>query len=64
MMRTGLAVIASVWLTSLAVASAQAESFTFACFDRNMDLTALVDQFPRSSHEFSPSANVRPRGSQ
>jgi hypothetical protein len=64
MMRTGLAVIASVWLTSLAVASAQAESFTFAGFDRNMDLTALVDQFPRSSHEFSPSANVRPRGSQ
>jgi hypothetical protein len=42
---------------------AQAEPLTFAGFHRDKDLAALVDQFPRSSHQVSPSANVRPRGS-
>jgi hypothetical protein len=55
--------IASVWLTGLVVGGAQAEPFTYASFHRDMNLAALADQFPRSSHEFSPSANVRPRRS-
>jgi hypothetical protein len=63
-MRTGLAVVTSVWLTGLIVGSAQAEPFTFAGFHRNMDLAALVDRYPRSQHELSPGADVRPRRSQ
>ncbi len=63
-MRTGLAVVASVWLTGLIVGSAQAEPFTFAGFHRNMDLAALVDRYPRSQHELSPGADVRTRRSQ
>ena len=55
--------IASVWLTGLVVGGAQAEPFTYAGFHRDMNLAALADQFPRSSHEFSPSANVHPHGS-
>jgi hypothetical protein len=63
-MRTGLAAIALVWLTGLVVGSAQAEPFTFAGFDRNMDLAALDDRYPRSQHELSPGADVRARRSQ
>jgi hypothetical protein len=64
MMRIGLAAIASVWLTSLVVGSAQAEPLTFAGFDRNMDLATLVDRYPRSQHELSPGADVRKPRSQ
>ena len=63
-MRTGLAAIASVWLTGLVVGSAQAEPFTFASFHRDMDLAVLVDRYPRSQHELSPGADVRARRSQ
>jgi hypothetical protein len=58
-MRTGLALIASVWLTGMVVGGAQAEPFTFAGFHRDMDLAALADQYPRASHELSPGADVR-----
>jgi hypothetical protein len=64
MMRTGLAAIASVWLTGMVVGSAQAEPFSFAGFHRDMDLAALVDRYPRSRHELSPGADVRARRSQ
>jgi hypothetical protein len=64
MMRTRLAVIASVWLTGLVVGRAQAEPFTYAGFHRDMDLAALVDQYPRASHELSPGADVRKLTSQ
>ncbi len=63
-MRTGLAVIASVWLTGLVVGSAQAEPLTFAGFDRTMDLATLLDRYPRSQHELSPGADVRKPRSQ
>jgi hypothetical protein len=63
-MRTGLAAIASVWLTGLVVGNAQAEPFSFAGFHRDMDLATLVDRYPRSSHEVSPGADVRSRSSQ
>jgi hypothetical protein len=63
-MRTGLAAIASVWLTGLVVGSAQAEPFSFAGFHRDMDLAALVDRYPRSQHEVTPGADVRARRSQ
>jgi hypothetical protein len=63
-MRTVFAVIASIWLSGMIVDSAQAEPFTFAGFDRNMDLAALVDRYPRSQHELSPGADVRARSSQ
>jgi hypothetical protein len=63
-MRTCLAAIASAWLTGLVVGSAQAEPFTFAGFDRNVDLAALADRYPRSQHELSPGADVRARRSQ
>ncbi len=63
-MRTGLAAIASVWLTGLVVGSARAEPFAFAGFHRNMDLAALADRYPRSQHELSPGTEVRARGSQ
>jgi hypothetical protein len=46
-------------MTGLVFGSAQAEPFTFAGFSRNMDLAALVDRYPRASHEISPSADVR-----
>jgi hypothetical protein len=64
MMRTGLAAIASAWLTGLVVGSAQAEPFSFAGFHRDMDLATLVDRYPRSQHEVSPGADVRARRSQ
>jgi hypothetical protein len=57
--RTGLASIAAVWLTGLVVGSAQADSFSFAGFHRDMDLAALADRYPRASHELSPGADVR-----
>jgi hypothetical protein len=63
-MRTVFAVIASIWLSGMIADSAQAEPFTFAGFDRNMDLAALVDRYPRSQHELSPGADVRARSSQ
>jgi len=63
-MRTGLAVVTSVWLSGLVVGSARAEPFTFAGFHRNMDFGALVDRYPRSQHELSPGADVRTRRSQ
>ncbi len=52
------AIIALVWLTGLVVGSARAEPFAFAGFYRQMDIAALIDRYPRSSHEFSPSAEV------
>jgi len=63
-MRTGLAVIASVWLSGLVVGSARAEPLAFAGFDRTMDLATLLDRYPRSRHELSPGADVRKAGSQ
>ena len=63
-MRTGLALIASVWLTGLVVGGAQAEPFTYAGFHRDMDLAALADRFPRASHELSPGTDVRKLTSQ
>jgi hypothetical protein len=62
--RTGLALIAFVWLTGLVVGGAQAESFTYAGFHRDMDLAALADRFPRASHELSRGADVRKLTSQ
>jgi hypothetical protein len=64
MMRTGLAAIASVWLTGLVVGGARAEPPTFAGFDRTMDLATLLDRYPRSQHELSPGAGVRKSGPQ
>jgi hypothetical protein len=63
-MRAGLAAIASVWLTGLVVSSARAEPFTYAGFHRDMDLAALVDRYPRASHEVTPGADVRKMTSQ
>jgi hypothetical protein len=63
-MRIALAAIASIWLSGLAVGSAQAEPFTFAGFHRGIDLAALADRYPRSRHELSPGAGVRARRSQ
>src|SRR6185437_12393224 len=63
-MRTGLAVIASVWLSGLVVGSARAEPLAFAGFNRTMDLATLLDRYPRSRHELSPGADVRKAGSQ
>jgi hypothetical protein len=42
----------------------QARPFTFAGFSRSMDLATLLDRYPRSSHELTPGAGVRPRTSQ
>jgi hypothetical protein len=64
MMRTGVAAIASAWLTALVVGSAQAEPLAFAGFDRSMDLATLLDRYPRSQHELTPGADVRKAGSQ
>jgi hypothetical protein len=64
MMRTGLALIASVWLTGLVVGSARSEPLTFAGFHRDMGLAVLVDQYKRSSHDINPSNDARTRGSQ
>lgn len=63
-MRISLACLALVWLVGFAAGRAQGESFTFAGFHRDMDLAALVDQYPQSSHEVSPGAGVRRRTSQ
>jgi len=63
-MRTGLAAIASVWLSGFVVGSARAEPLAFAGFDRTMDLATLLDRYPRSRHELSPGADVRKAGSQ
>ena len=56
--------IASLCLTGLVVGSTQAQPFTFAGFHRDMDLAALVDRYPRSSHELSPHADIGTRKSQ
>jgi hypothetical protein len=63
-MRTGLAMVATVWLTGLAPGNAQAEPFTFAGFHRDMDLGALVERYPRSRHDLSPGADLRKLTSQ
>ena len=63
-MRTGLALIASVWLTGMVVGGAQAEPFTFAGFHRDMDLAALAGRYPRASHDLSPGVDVRKLTSQ
>jgi len=62
--RTGLALIASVWLTGMVVGSAHAEPFTYAGFHRDMNLAALADRYPRASHELTPGADVRKLTSQ
>ena len=62
--RAGLALIASVWLTGLVVGGARAEPFTYVGFHRDMDLAALADRYPRSSHDINPSNDARTRGSQ
>jgi hypothetical protein len=52
------AFVAFVWLTSSFVGSARAEPFAYAGFYRQMDISALIDRYPRSSHEVSPSAEM------
>jgi hypothetical protein len=67
-MRTGLLVIASVGLlaalTGLAVSRERGKPFTFAGFQRDLDLVALIDRYPRSSHEISPGADAPKRRSE
>ena len=55
---------AIVWLASLAMGNAHGQGFTFAGFQRDMDLAALLDRYPQSSHDVTPGAGVRRRTSQ
>jgi len=56
--------IAAVCLAGSAIDSAHAEPFTFAGFQRDMDLAALIDRYPQASHELTPDADVRHMTSQ
>jgi hypothetical protein len=64
MVRVFLALVASIWLAGFAAGAAQGEPFSFAGFHRDMDLAALLERYPQSSHEVSPGAGVRRRTSQ
>jgi len=55
---------AIVWLASLAMGNTHAQGFTFAGFQRDMDLAALLERYPQSSHDVTPGAGVRRRTSQ
>jgi hypothetical protein len=59
-----LALLAGAWLAGFAAYGAEGEPFAFAGFQRDMDLAALLDRYPQSSHEVSPGAGVRRRTSQ
>jgi hypothetical protein len=63
-MRITVAAIAIIWLTGQIAGAAQAEPLGFAGFQRNMDLAALADRFPRSQHDISPGDGARPLASQ
>jgi hypothetical protein len=58
-----LPLAALAWLAGFAAHAAQGEPFAFAGFRRDMDLAALLDRYPQSSHEVSPGAGVRRRTS-
>jgi hypothetical protein len=58
------AYVAVAWLACLAAGIAQTESFTFAGFQRDMDLASLLDRYPRSSHEVTPGGGVPRRTSE
>jgi hypothetical protein len=60
----GATVIALVWLAGLVAGTAHAEPFTFAGFNRNMDIAVLIDRYPRSSREFTPGTEAPGRGAE
>ena len=62
-MRVFLALLACVWLAGFSAGGAEGEPLAFAGFHRDMDLAALLDQYPQSAHEVSPGAGVRRRTS-
>ena len=55
--------LALVWTLALASAASN-DPLAYAGFSRNMDLSVLLERYPRSSHELSPSGDVRRRTSQ
>ncbi len=62
-MKVFLAGVAFAWLSGLAVGGAQGQ-FAFAGYQRDMNLAALLDRYPQSSHTVNPGAGVRTRTSQ
>lgn len=54
----GLAVLVSV-----TICAAQRPTLAFAGFSLDMNLAALLDRYPQSSHELTPTTGVRPRTS-
>ena len=51
-------------ITASTVLASQAPPLSFAHFQREMDLSTLLDRYPTSSHELTPGRGVRPRTSQ
>jgi hypothetical protein len=58
-MRAVVPCIALAWLAGITLGGAPSHRFTFAGFHRSMDLAALLDRYPASSHEVIPGAGVR-----
>jgi len=59
-----LAVLAMASLCGVAGRSAGGEPFAFAGFSLDTNIAALLDQYPKSSHDLSPRTAVRTRPSQ